>query len=148
MINIVITNILKVMELNEDETRQTPGQQGKTDAKRVDDAKNLEEKNLKRSFNFGASTEPVKEGKPMGGHKFGEESHPPTGDDKNNPSQNAGYTNAYLAKTEPSEEYTDNNNFKAPGQEGEPNYQQILPLEPGENFSNHHDNAGPGDQAE
>jgi hypothetical protein len=122
--------------------------QAKPEAHRVEGDKNLNEKSLKRSFNFGATTEHVKEGKAMGGHKFGQEVHPPTGDDKNNPSQNAGYTNAYLAKTEPSEEYTDYNNFKAPGQEGEPNYQQILPLEPGENFSHHHDNAGPGDQAE
>ena len=118
-------------------------------ASRVDGDKNPEEKDLKRPLNFGAATEPVKEGKPMGGHKFGEANHPPTGDDKNNPSQNAGYTNAYLAKTEPSEEYTDNNNFKAPGQEGEPNYEQILPLEPGPDFGKDHpEHHGPGDMAE
>ncbi len=122
--------------------------QSKPEAHRVDGDKNPGEKSLKRSFNFGAHTEPVKEGKAMGGHKFGQEVHPPTGDDKNNPSQNAGYTNAYLAKTEPSEEYTDYNNFKAPGQEGEPNYQQVPPLEAKDNFSDHHDHAGPGDVAE
>ncbi|OCX51506.1 hypothetical protein BEL04_15895 [Mucilaginibacter sp. PPCGB 2223] len=122
--------------------------QPKPEAHRVDDNKNPGESNLKRALNFGAHTEPVKEGKAMGGHKFGQEVHPPTGDDKNNPSQNAGYTNAYLAKTEPSEEYTDYNNFKAPGQEGEPNYQQSLPIDPAEHLNSHHDHAGPGDNAE
>ena len=122
--------------------------QPKPEAQRVDEGKETSESDLKRSLNFGAKTEPVKEGKGMGGHKFGEANHPPTGDDKNNPSQNAGYTNAYLAKTEPSEEYTDNNNFKAPGQEGEPNYEQVPPLDGKDNFSDHHDHAGPGDVAE
>lgn len=130
------------MELNEQHNQPKP------EAHRVDGDKNPNEKDLKRPLNFGAHTEPVKEGKAMGGHKFGQEVHPPTGDDKNNPSQNAGYTNAYLAKTEPSEEYTDNNNFKAPGQEGEPNYQQVPPLEAKDNFSDHHDHAGVGDGAE
>lgn len=64
----------------------------------------------------------VREGEPMGGHNFGKDSHPPTGDDKANPSRNAGYTNAYLAKTEPSEEYTEDYNFRAPQQQGEPDY--------------------------
>ncbi len=122
--------------------------QPKTDAQRIDERKTTEEKHLKRSFNFGATTAPVKEGQGMGGHNFGQDVHPPTGDDKNNPSQNAGYTNAYLAKTEPSEEYTDYNNFRAKGQEGEPDFDQSRGAVPQNTQNDHHDYAGPGDRAE
>jgi hypothetical protein len=72
-----------------------------------------------------ASTQQRKplEGQPMGGHNFGKEGKAtPTGDDKDNPSRNAGYTNAYFARTEPSEEDTANNNFKTAYQAGEPNF--------------------------
>ncbi|MES2279528.1 MAG: hypothetical protein V4592_26075 [Bacteroidota bacterium] len=63
------------------------------------------------------------EGQPMGGHNFGKQgTTTPTGDDKDNPSRNAGYTNPYFARTEPSDEDTANNNFKAAHQQGEPNY--------------------------
>jgi len=64
----------------------------------------------------------VMEGQGMGGHKFGEENHPPTGNDPNNPSQNAGTTNAFLAQTDPLEEHPENNNFKVQKQQGEPDY--------------------------
>ena len=68
-------------------------------------------------------TREVREGQPAGGHKFGEDGNPtPMGDDKDNPSRNAGYTNAYFARTAPSDEDTANNNFKAAHQEGEPDY--------------------------
>ncbi|MFD2146342.1 hypothetical protein [Mucilaginibacter antarcticus] len=59
---------------------------------------------------------PVREGQPMGGHSFGENNTTPAGDDKNNPSQNAGYRNEYFRRTEPSEEHTESNNFK-PGED-------------------------------
>jgi hypothetical protein len=36
---------------------------------------------------------PAREGQAMGGQSFGKNSNTPAGDDKNNPSQNAGYTN-------------------------------------------------------
>jgi len=130
------------METNELHDQPQP------EAHRVDEGHETDEKDLKRPLNFGAKTEPVKEGQAMGGHKFGEENHPPTGDDKNNPSQNAGYTNPYFARTKPSEEYPQDNNFKAPGQEGEPNYEQALPVNPAEHLNSHQDNAGPGDNAE
>jgi hypothetical protein len=46
----------------------------------------------------------------------------PSGDDKNNPSQLAGYTNGYFKRTEPSDEHPENTNFKAEHQDGEPQY--------------------------
>ena len=70
------------------------------------------------------------EGEGMGGHNFGGSNHPPTGDDPANPSRNAGYTNGYFAKTEPSEERPENNNFKSESQQGEPDYEQAQPSAP------------------
>lgn len=72
--------------------------------------------------NSADGTKEVREGQPMGGHKFNQDGNPPMGDDKANPSRNAGYTNGYFARTKPSEEYTADNNFKAPEQQGEPEY--------------------------
>lgn len=72
------------------------------------------------------------EGEPMGGHKFGEEGNTtPMGDDKDNPSRYAGYTNGYFARTEPSDEDTANNNFKAGYQQGAPDYEAAQPNVPG-----------------
>lgn len=68
------------------------------------------------------STKPVREGQPMGGQKFGESSNTYAGDDKNNPSQNAGYTNEYFRRTEPSDEHPEDSNFKVKEQEGSPDY--------------------------
>ncbi|WP_428331230.1 hypothetical protein [Mucilaginibacter sp.] len=96
----------------------------KPKAWRVEDEKGLKEKNLERNL-YGKSEnnmKPVMEGQGMGGHNFGKSSNTPAGDDKNNPSQNAGYSNAYLARTEPSEEHPENSNFKDKAQEGEPDY--------------------------
>lgn len=74
----------------------------------------------------------VREGQPMGGHKFNQEGSPtPMGDDKDNPSRNAGYTNGYFARTEPLTEDTANNNFKAAYQEGAPDYDAAQPNVPG-----------------
>lgn len=69
-----------------------------------------------------SQTKPVREGEPMGGQKFGESGNTYAGDDKNNPSQNAGYTNEYFRRTEPSDENTEDINFKVKEQEGLPDY--------------------------
>lgn len=88
----------------------------------VNDADGVEEKDLKRSYLFGgAEMSPVKEGQPMGGESFGENNITPAGDDKNNPSKNAGYSNAYFARTEPADEHPENTNFTP---DGENNYQE------------------------
>jgi hypothetical protein len=86
-------------------------EQGQPNAYRVDDDNNQKEQDLKRSDD----TKPVTEGQPMGGQNFGSNNVTPAGDDKNNPSQNAGYDNAYFKRTEPAEEHTESNNFK-PGE--------------------------------
>jgi hypothetical protein len=82
--------------------------QGQPNAYRVDDDTNKEEKDLKHS----GEMRPVSEGQPMGGQDFGSNNVISAGDDKNNPSQNAGYDNAYFKRTEPMEEHTESNNFK------------------------------------
>ncbi|CAN5185764.1 hypothetical protein BH09BAC6_BH09BAC6_33980 [soil metagenome] len=99
---------------------------GKAGGYQVDDD-GVEEKDLERTFLFGDGGEentqkPVREGEPMGGQAFGKNNNTPAGDDKNNPSQNAGYSNAYFARTEPSEEHPENSNFTAPKQDGQPDY--------------------------
>ncbi|MFA6088072.1 hypothetical protein [Mucilaginibacter sp.] len=109
------------MALNED---------NKPHGYRVEDDSNLEEKDLRRTYLFGkgneekTGNEPNMEGNGTGGQRFGKSSDTPSGDDKNNPSQNAGYTNEYFRRTEPSDEHPENNNFKVPNQLGEPNYTQ------------------------
>lgn len=99
----------------------------KPNAYRVDDDGNADEASLKRNYFIGGEMKdanaPGMEGEGSGGEKFGHENHPPTGDDPANPSRNAGYTNAYLARTKPMEEHPENNNFKDENQQGEPNYQ-------------------------
>lgn len=57
---------------------------------------------------------------------FGQNNETPAGDDKNNPSQNAGYSNEYFRRTEPLEEHPENSNFKDPNQLGQPNYTQAV----------------------
>lgn len=101
----------------------------KPNAWRVDDDKNLKEEQLERNL-YGKSEnnmKPVKEGEGMGGHSFGKNNNTPAGDDKNNPSRNAGYANAYFARTEPSEEHPEDNNFKSPDQDGAPDYTKAQP---------------------
>jgi hypothetical protein len=78
--------------------------------------------NSQSTDNNKPQTKPVREGEPMGGEKFGESGNTYAGDDKNNPSQNAGYTNEYFRRTEPSDENTEDINFKVPEQEGSPDY--------------------------
>ena len=70
---------------------------------------------------------PIREGQPMGGKNFGKNNNTPAGDDKNNPSQNAGYTNEYFRRTEPSEEHPEDTNFKVKEQEGAPDYSSAQP---------------------
>lgn len=95
----------------------------KPNAWRVDEDDNLEQGDLEGRAG-DADLNPVREGKPMGGHAFGENNLTPSGDDNNNPSQNAGNSNAYLARTEPSDEHPENTNFKAPGQGGRADYSE------------------------
>ncbi|MDB5156499.1 MAG: hypothetical protein JWR50_1206 [Mucilaginibacter sp.] len=73
---------------------------------------------------------PVREGQPMGGENFGANNVTPAGDDKNNPSQNAGYTNEYFRRTEPAEEHTESNNFRSQDQEGRSDYEKATSKEP------------------
>ncbi|GGH04427.1 hypothetical protein [Mucilaginibacter phyllosphaerae] len=110
-------------------------QQNKPQGYRVDDDSNLEEKDLRKTtFMFGSEEksgeEPGMESNGAGGHRFGENSNTPSGDDKNNPSQNAGYGNDYFKRTEPSEEHPEHNNFKDPNQLGQPNYTQATGAAP------------------
>jgi hypothetical protein len=90
-------------------------------AYRVDDDNNADEKNLVRSLVGDDEKKPVTEGQPMGGENFGSNNVTPSGDDKNNPSQNAGYSNAYFRRTEPAEEHPENSNFKP---DENPEYQE------------------------
>ncbi len=108
-------------DYNNNEENQKP------DAYRIEDDHNLEEKDLKKGLLSGEEKDvdaEGMEGKGMGGHRFGEESNTPSGDDENNPSRTAGYRNEYFRRTEPSDEHPENNNFKDPNQEGEPDYHQ------------------------
>jgi hypothetical protein len=124
------------MALNDNGQRNNgdshPVQNDKPSAYRVDDDDNLEEKDLRRSFLFGAdeeksTTAPDMEGQGTGGEKFGQNNLTPSGDDKANPSRNAGNNNAYFKRTEPSEEHPENSNFKDQNQSGSPDYSQAHP---------------------
>jgi len=98
----------------------------KPNAWRVEDSDNLKEKDLEKNLLFSGKNKelnkPVREGQGAGGQNFGENNLTPAGDDKNDPSQNAGYTNAYFARTEPSEEHPEDTNFTAKHQDGRPDY--------------------------
>jgi hypothetical protein len=101
----------------------------KPNAYRVEDDDNLEEKDLRHTmFMFGteekSGEEPGMEGNAAGGQNFGENSNTPSGDDKNNPSQNAGYSNEYFRRSEPLEEHPENANFKDANQLGQSNYSE------------------------
>lgn len=124
--HIIIIHQLNTMEFNREEFSHDGddhAKQGssKPNAWRVDGEDSLKEKDLE-GRRGDSSRHPVMEGKPMGGHNFGKNNLTPAGDDKNNPSQNAGYSNAYFARNEPSEEHPEDSNFKAQGQDGRPDY--------------------------
>lgn len=87
--------------------QSSQAEQNKPNAYRVDDGDDQDDTQPEEQ------AKPVTEGQPMGGHSFGENNVTPSGDDKNNPSQNAGYSNEYFRRTEPAEEHTESNNFKA-----------------------------------
>ncbi|HWD89182.1 MAG TPA: hypothetical protein VG367_13710 [Mucilaginibacter sp.] len=109
----------------------------KPHAYRVDDDKNLEEKDLKTHYLFGegkmkSTTDPGMEGQGMGGQKFGDENLTPAGNDAANPPQNAGEDNAYFARRQPAEEHPEDSNFEAVGQDedGGKNVTHPHPQEP------------------
>ena len=104
-------------------------QQTKASGSRVDDGAGLEEKDLEKTFLFGKGDNPANptEGKGTGGQKFGEENNTPAGNDKNNPTQMAGHTNAYFDRNEPSDEHPEDSNFTAPNQDGAPDYSKAQP---------------------
>lgn len=113
--------------VNERDDHLQTGENKQPNAYRVDDDKAVQEKDLKRSFLSGNSAKPGMEGRPAGGQKFGKNNLTPSGDDKNNPSQNAGYTNEYFRRTEPSEEHPEDSNFKSKHQDGSPDYDKAQP---------------------
>jgi hypothetical protein len=108
----------KIMLYPDDELenqRKEPSM-GQANAYRVDDDNEEDDESLERSYTDKNEVKPVTEGQPMGGQNFGDKNVTESGDDKNNPSQNAGYRNEYFRRTEPSEEHTESNNFK-PGED-------------------------------
>jgi hypothetical protein len=110
---------------NDDHDVKMKQDPAKPSAYRVEDDNNLEEKDLKRTYLFGDSkvksiNDPGMEGRGMGGENFGKNNLTPSGDDEANPSQNAGYTNAYFRRTEPAEEHPEDSNFVAENQKGKP----------------------------
>jgi hypothetical protein len=119
-------------------------------AYRVDDDDNLEEKDLRRTMLFGSEEktgdEPNMESNGAGGERFGENSNTPSGDDKNNPSQNAGYSNEYFRRTEPADEHPENSNFKDPNQLGQSNYTEASGAVP--NGQSDEENAAPAKEGD
>lgn len=117
-----------VIENNTEESEKPAEQSARPDkpnAYRVDDDKNLEEKDLKRTYLFGdakmkSTDDPGMEGQGMGGHSFGENHLTPAGNDEANPPQNAGEGNPYFRRTQPAEEHPEDENFVARDQEGGP----------------------------
>lgn len=104
------------MNFNEDKTQPT--------ATHVEDDGNIEEKDLEKTFFFGKGDDPAHptEGQGTGGQNFGGENLTPAGNDKNNPTQMAGHTNAYFDRNEPSDEHPEDSNFTAKQQDGAPDY--------------------------
>ncbi|MBK0381092.1 hypothetical protein [Mucilaginibacter segetis] len=118
------------MELNNEYNTPVADENAQPNAYPVNDDNNKDENDLKTNYLFGkgdlekSGNEPGMEGSPQGGQSFGENNNTPSGDDKNNPSQNAGYANGYFSRTEPSEEHPEDTNFKDPNQQGQSNYTQ------------------------
>ncbi|HEX3385950.1 MAG TPA: hypothetical protein VHS53_12210 [Mucilaginibacter sp.] len=119
--------MLKEGETSQHEQEERDVKSGENSSKphayRVDDDKNLEEKDLKAHYLFGegkmkSTTDPGMEGQGMGGQKFGEENLTPAGNDAANPPQNAGEDNAYFARRQPAEEHPEDSNFEAKEDQG------------------------------
>lgn len=90
---------------NEKDLNESTGQ---TNAYRVEDDNNKDEKDLTRFDD----KRPISEGQPMGGENFGSNNVTRAGNDPANPAKNAGTSNAYFKRTEPAEEHPEDNNFK------------------------------------
>jgi len=120
------------MEFNNEEfwkdRDQSKQETEKPKAWRVEDDDNLNEDDLERGLlGSGNKTNPVMEGEGAGGGNFGKNNLTSAANDKNNPSQYAGNSNAYFDRTEPSEEHPENSNFKDQNQEGRPDYDKAQP---------------------
>ena len=123
---------------DEEENHPEQHNDDKPRAYRVEDDDNLEEKDLKRSYLFGkgkmkSTDAPGMEGQGMGGSKFGQNNLTPAGNDKANPSQNAGYENANFRCNEPLEEHLENSNFVAQERQDSPDKDGGQPNIPGPN---------------
>jgi hypothetical protein len=123
----IAIKMLKEGETSQHEQEERDVKSGENSSKphayRVDDDKNLEEKDLKAHYLFGegkmkSTTDPGMEGQGMGGQKFGEENLTPAGNDAANPPQNAGEDNAYFARRQPAEEHPEDSNFEAKEDQG------------------------------
>ena len=114
---------------NGQDGRQQETTHVKPDAYRVEDDDNTDQKDLEKNYLFGKGDNPANptEGKGSGGENFGQENNTPAGDDKNNPSRNAGYANGYFARNEPSEEHPEDTNFTSGNQQGAPAYGKAQP---------------------
>lgn len=115
------------MEFDDEDVSDARNERGhaennKPNAWRAQDDENTDEDSLQTGLAGESNMKPVMEGKPMGGHSFGQNNVTPAGDDKNNPSRMGGYDNAYFARTEPAEEHPEDTNFKSPNQQGRPDY--------------------------
>lgn len=123
------------MKFTDDNTTGSDNGQQQTEnttqpgGRRVDDGAGLNEEDLEKYFLFGKGRNPANptEGKGVGGQNFGQENNTPARNDKNNPTQMAGHTNAYFDRNEPSEEHPEDSNFTAPNQDGEPDYSKAQP---------------------
>jgi len=124
--------IYKNDELDGEHTDHSNTNDTEPNAYRADDGAGLAEKDLEKTYLFGKGDfEPhPTEGQGTGGQKFGEENLTPAGNDKNNPSQLAGSTNAYFDRKEPSEEHPEDSNFTAKNQDGAPNYSKAESAQP------------------
>jgi hypothetical protein len=113
----------------EDRDDQAKHKNQSINAYRVEEKRNLQQDDLERDLFISSSdkNKPVMEGKGAGGGNFGKNNVTPSGDDKNNPSRYGGYTNAYFARTEPSEEHPEDTNFKVQNQGGTPDYDKARP---------------------
>jgi hypothetical protein len=106
----------------------------KPNAYRADDEDNLTEEDLQHGYptskdDVKKQDAPGMEGRGIGGQNFGENNLTPSGDDKANPSQNAGYTNEYFRRTQPAEEHPENSNFTDPNQVGQSNYDKAKDID-------------------
>jgi hypothetical protein len=137
---IYITTAIGMVSENEtpekNKPAQRPAETDKPNAYRVDDDKNLEEKDLKRSYLFGDAkmkdiNSPGMEGQGMGGQSFGSNNLTPAGNDEANPPEMAGEDNAYFSRTQPAEEHPEDENFVPKDQEGGPGKQKAEPNVPG-----------------